>query len=273
MKFHKKVSADCKVRTREMPPRQSDRPARQSGVSLYEQFELEKNPHPLKWTQLLQKKRFARHHFEVVEGSVLTAEWAKQTGFRQPVISLKPQGLNMSMPSSTLSVRDVAESVGLDRKVNVIQVNTQEELMMTMGEWAAYFEQSPQVRKQILNVISLEISSSPLGKSIVRPQIVRDLDWIDNVWPVDLKPIEYPQVQCYCLMSVKNSYTDFHVDFGGTSVFYHVLSGEKIFYFVEPTKVNLKKYKNWSSSPDQSSRFLGDEVAECIEVVLRAGNT
>ena len=32
-----------------------------------------------------------------------------------------------------------------------------------------------------------------------------------------------PQVQKYCLMSVENSYTDFHVDFGGTSVWYHVL--------------------------------------------------
>ena len=31
------------------------------------------------------------------------------------------------------------------------------------------------------------------------------------------------QVQKYCLMSVKDSYTDFHVDFGGTSVWYHIL--------------------------------------------------
>ena len=31
------------------------------------------------------------------------------------------------------------------------------------------------------------------------------------------------QVQQYCLMSVKDSYTDFHVDFGGTSVWYHVI--------------------------------------------------
>ena len=32
-----------------------------------------------------------------------------------------------------------------------------------------------------------------------------------------------PQVQKYCLMGIKDSYTDFHVDFGGTSVWYHVL--------------------------------------------------
>ena len=32
-----------------------------------------------------------------------------------------------------------------------------------------------------------------------------------------------PYVQKYCLMGVKDSYTDFHVDFGGSSVWYHVL--------------------------------------------------
>ena len=29
-------------------------------------------------------------------------------------------------------------------------------------------------------------------------------------------------------MSVKGCFTDFHVDFGGTSVWYHILHGEKV---------------------------------------------
>ena len=43
---------------------------------------------------------------------------------------------------------------------------------------------------------------------------------------IDTHPLsayQRPQVQKYCLMSVKDSYTDFHVDFGGTSVWYHIL--------------------------------------------------
>ncbi|VDI78385.1 F-box and leucine-rich repeat protein 10/11 [Mytilus galloprovincialis] len=39
--------------------------------------------------------------------------------------------------------------------------------------------------------------------------------------------MKYPKVQKYCLMSVKGCYTDFHVDFGGTSVWYHILHGKK----------------------------------------------
>ena len=35
--------------------------------------------------------------------------------------------------------------------------------------------------------------------------------------------IAKPRVSKYCLMSPAESYTDFHIDFGGTSVWYHVL--------------------------------------------------
>jgi len=38
---------------------------------------------------------------------------------------------------------------------------------------------------------------------------------------------EIPRVSKYCLMSAAGSYTDFHVDFGGTAVWYHVYFGQK----------------------------------------------
>lgn len=38
----------------------------------------------------------------------------------------------------------------------------------------------------------------------------------------------YPKVQKYCLMSVAGCYTDFHIDFGGTSVWYHIIRGSKV---------------------------------------------
>jgi lysine-specific demethylase PHF8 len=69
------------------------------------------------------------------------------------------------------------------------------------------------------------------------PEVVRAVSWVNRFWP-DMETVravagegevhKRPQVQRYCLMGVKDSYTDFHVDFGGTSVWYHVLrvSGE-----------------------------------------------
>jgi hypothetical protein len=123
---------------------------------------------------------------------------------------------------------------------------------MTLGEWADYFDTPVEKRSRIYNVISLEVAHTEFGNLIQRPQIVRQLDWIDNYWPPDYRyDLMYPRVQVYCLMGVANSYTDFHIDFGGTSVFYHVLRGAKTFYMIPPTVENLQKYRDWSSSADQ----------------------
>ncbi len=78
----------------------------------------------------------------------------------------------------------------------------------------------------------------------------------------------------YCLMSVQGCYTDFHIDFGGTSVWYHVLRGEKIFWMIPPTETNFKLYEAWTlSGCSQDDVFFGDVVENCQRVKLTAGNT
>lgn len=63
-------------------------------------------------------------------------------------------------------------------------------------------------------------------------------------------------------------------DFGGTSVWYHVLWGEKIFYLIPPTESNLRKYLQWTCSRTQDSQFFGDLVKrECKMLKLYAGQT
>jgi len=61
-------------------------------------------------------------------------------------------------------------------------------------------------------------------------------------------------------MSVADSYTDFHVDFGGSSVWYHVLRGEKIFFLIRPTVANLASFENWYLSQNQSESFFPDLI-------------
>ena len=71
---------------------------------------------------------------------------------------------------------------------------------------------------------------------------------------------EQPRVAKYCLMSAAGSYTDFHVDFGGTSVWYHVYHGSKRFYFIEPTSKNLKIYAKWATDKSIKYQFLPDII-------------
>ena len=71
-----------------------------------------------------------------------------------------------------------------------------------------------------------------LAQLVEPPEFVRDLSWISTLWPTvvpDGLQIEKPLVQRYCLMGVKDSFTDFHIDFGGTSVWYHVLKVSNIY--------------------------------------------
>eukprot|EP00981_Chlorochromonas_danica_P002460 scaffold473_cov159-Ochromonas_danica.AAC.13 len=69
---------------------------------------------------------------------------------------------------------------------------------------------------------------------------------------------DYPRVQKYCLAGMAGSYTDFHIDFGGTSVWYHILRGAKRIYLIPPTTKNLRTHEKWTTNPDQSSVVLGD---------------
>lgn len=212
-----------------------------------------------------------------IDGIELTKEWAQRTGIIEPVRipATQFESLGMKLPDG-LTVRGVADLLGADAPVQVVDVLTQNLLTpsWTMSTWANYFEKPVEERDRILNVISLEISGTPLGDRIHRPKFVCDMDWVDIVWPKDLiAKNDFPKARLYCLMSVKDAFTDFHIDFGGTSVFYHLISGAKIFVFIRPTATNLKKYEQWCLSSDQSKTFFADLVKECHVVHIKAGDS
>ena len=73
-------------------------------------------------------------------------------------------------------------------------------------------------------------------------------------------------------MSVQNAYTDFHLDFAGTSVYYKVISGSKKFILFPPTPRNLAAYTQWCGNDDQNLIFLGDQLEEGIAMDLSAGD-
>jgi F-box/leucine-rich repeat protein 10/11 len=181
--------------------------------------------------------------------------------------------LDMVMPEG-LTVRQVANMVGPDYGLDVIDVKTQNSATkMNLGKWADYYEEDTD-DKPIRNVISLEVSQTTLGRLLRRPKVVRDIDLQDEVWPQEeTDKGKFPRVQFYCLMSVADSYTDFHIDFGGSSVYYHILKGKKTFFFIPPKPKHLKAYEEWNDSPQQNFTFLPHTTKECYRVDLHAGDT
>ncbi|KAI1729611.1 jmjC domain-containing histone demethylation protein 1 [Ditylenchus destructor] len=213
----------------------------------------------------------------------------KNDGLQTPILfKVPPEKLGMKVPdAATFSVFDVLDNVGKSRKIEVVEVNEQKGRSMKLQDFVNYYN-TPECRKELLNVLSLEFSLTKLADIVSGPEFVTNIDWIDNVWPQKLKERQivhiqesgphtdfstYPKVQRYCLLSVADCFTDFHVDFGGTSVWYHILKGKKIFWLIEPTEENLLLYEEWILGGNNSESFFGRIVNKCIRAELSPGTT
>ncbi|KAF9807681.1 hypothetical protein IEO21_08118 [Rhodonia placenta] len=233
---------------------------------------------PDRWLRMLEGKAIKEDSFRRMKGTEVGVEWLEndESAMREPIVIESPDGLGMKMPPKSLTVRDVAEVIGAQTPVEVIDVNTQSTAPgWTLGKWADYYETEASARDKIRNVISLEISGTDLADKVLPPRIVRELDWVEKFWPSTKKGRgnAYPKVQLYCLMGVAGAWTDWHVDFAGSSVYYHILHGTKVFYFIRPTPANLQAYERWSGTEMQNHSWLGDMVDEVFKVELHDGNT
>uniref|UniRef100_A0A671VNP9 [histone H3]-dimethyl-L-lysine(36) demethylase n=1 Tax=Sparus aurata TaxID=8175 RepID=A0A671VNP9_SPAAU len=232
----------------------------------------------------LQCARFNSDLIKHMEGKDFTFEYIQREGLRDPIVFETGDGLGIQMPDPDFSVSDVKLFVGSRRIVDVMDVNTQKGIEMSMAQWRRYYETPASEREKLYNVISLEFSHTRLENLVKRPSSVDLIDWVDNMWPRHLKErqrdstnaiidMHYPKVQKYCLMSVQGCFTDFHIDFGGTSVWYHILRGGKVFWLIPPTPQNLEMYENWVLSGKQGDIFLGDKCHDCQRIELKQGNT
>ncbi|XP_061687195.1 lysine (K)-specific demethylase 2Aa isoform X2 [Syngnathoides biaculeatus] len=229
-------------------------------------------------------QRFNSDRIIRMQGKDLTYEFIQRSGLRDPIIFEKIDGLGLKMPDPDFSVNDVKMFVGSRRMIDVMDVSTQKGTEMSMAQWTRYYESSSSQREKLYNVISLEFSHTKLENLVKRPSTLDLIDWVDNMWPRHLKErqrdstnsisdMQYPKVQKYCLMSVEGCYTDFHIDFGGTSVWYHILKGSKVVWLIPPTAPNLELYEHWVLSGKQGDIFLGDRASDCQRIELRQGWT
>jgi len=219
----------------------------------------------------------------VKDGRSVTSESFRKEGLDTPIIIKdKADSIGMVVPKNKLTLWNIANEIGYAHPISMIDVTTQEEIPpWTMSCLVSYFQRRKSMRRKgisgddrILNQISLEFSKTKLMRHFVSPRFVRELDWIENAWPNDRKvKDEYPRVQYYCLTSTEGCYTDFHIDFGGTSIWYNIHSGMKIFLLIPPTPQNLNHYESWICSETQQTQFFADLVDKCYKVSLNENET
>ncbi|TKR68166.1 hypothetical protein L596_024184 [Steinernema carpocapsae] len=224
----------------------------------------------------------------IMDAKDFTVDYIRKNGFNRPILfrgTGSAADLGMTLPDpKNFTIDDVKELVGEDRKIDVVEVSQQSAKHMNMGKFVDYYK-NPK-RKGLFNVLSLEFSLTPMEDRVRSPSTVREISWVEKFWPYeemrertrmhqkneDYVTVPYPKVQYYCLMSVKHCYTDFHIDFGGTSVWYHILKGKKVFWLIEPTEENIFLYEEWALAGHQC--FLGETInSKCTQVTLTPGQT
>uniref|UniRef100_A0A8C0ITC3 Lysine demethylase 2B n=1 Tax=Chelonoidis abingdonii TaxID=106734 RepID=A0A8C0ITC3_CHEAB len=182
----------------------------------------------------LKSQKYHGNFVRDMEGKDLTFEYVQREALRVPLLFRSKDGLGIKNVFKVICV-----FAGSRRIVDVMDVNTQKGIEMSMSQFVRYYETPEAEREKLYNVISLEFSHTKLENIVKRPNVVDLVDWVDNMWPQHLKErqtdatnaiseMKYPKVKKYCLMSVKGCFTDFHIDFGGTSVWYHVFRGGKV---------------------------------------------
>jgi len=149
----------------------------------------------------------------------------------------------LAPPSERFSPKEVAAALGGDRVVALYD----SAVCSAAGEWTLddlsdYFDarRTSAPGSAILNMLSLEVSGTPLERFIRPPACVLQLDWLSRptLWPEHRRSSgQFPRVQRYCLLSAAGSFTEFHSDFGGSAVWYHMLRGRKRFFVIVPPAV------------------------------------
>ncbi|WFD35453.1 [histone H3]-dimethyl-L-lysine(36) demethylase [Malassezia cuniculi] len=241
-----------------------------------------------RWALYMKEYADAPSCARIVSGDTWTPEWLMQPdALISPSLVPADEKKNikgLQVPPQTMKVRDIAEILGDDTPVEVIDVVTQMSFPWTLGDWTKYFELPADERERILNIISLEVTGTRLGEMISAPAMVYVNDWVERDWPKSHRPLaqdssKWPKVQRYILMGVQGAFTgesvltDFHIDFAASMVYYHVLWGHKVFLFAPPTSSNLAAYRAWTSSSRQEAEWLGDKLQRMTRVEISAGET
>ncbi|KAL6454816.1 JHD1 JmjC domain-containing histone demethylation protein 1 [Candida maltosa Xu316] len=210
-----------------------------------------------------KNNHFHLGHFLKFEGkpdiSIIDVFTKSEKPILIPQADLKKHGMKFPILKEKIDIDYITDVCGEDTGLEVMDVISQQSVSpaWNLKKWQTYFNTEEEKRDRIRNVISLEVSDTTLGKGFKRPDCVEEMDLVDKVWDKQ-DPNKRSKVTKYCLMSVKNSFTDFHIDFGGTSVYYTICRGAKSFLMFPPTDDNLEIYTQWCNDSHQNFKWYPD---------------
>ncbi|KAF1747070.1 hypothetical protein GCK72_023529 [Caenorhabditis remanei] len=124
------------------------------------------------------------------------------------------------------------------------------------------FVQNLSMIKQLKAAINERFGTLKTGSFATSDATPREREWLKKL------KNHIPSYENFYIISMKGAFTDLHVDFGGTFVYYFVHDGKKVFYVAPPTAENIEAYRQleitgksmWTDNPKMLKNFRKIEL-------------
>lgn len=216
-------------------------------------------------------------------------------------------GLEMEIPDE-LDWENIFEFIEPEQEVSVAYSDKKHSIKIKMSQLVEAFKKSKEERPDILNMISLEFTrgNHRLDTIFKVPAFVDQksiVQLVERALKIELEVLDQklngeiseeekikikkerggiftqiqklPRYQKFLLMSMEGSFTDVHIDFSSTCVFYHVKKGRKVFYVAKLTPQNWKIYQDFEKNKSKRSlEWIGEKLSgEWERVEIKEGET
>ena len=157
-------------------------------------------------------------------------------------------------------------------KLNVRRYNEQWEDVVTSVDGDHVGELFKRNKGKYYNIIDCDARLTDTTR-FTKPDAIRDVS-INEEYKEELTVASYAaadRLSHFLLVSQPGAITLWHQDFSATSVFYFLIKGCKIFYFVRPTANNVRLWKGWLAQPRRDLFFGSHSELDdggCVKVVL-----
>jgi F-box/leucine-rich repeat protein 10/11 len=179
--------------------------------------------------------------------------------------------------AENLSFDKIANALGEKCKMGVVDyLDPKKKINIQMKQWRQIWAKGFE-RQHTIMVPHFEYAKTPLAALARVPACIRDLDLVHTLWDNEINPqpsnsnntntttastgqqsklslsssgsggtgnaAEYPKLSQHVSMMPASSFLHFHLDSGGTAMWYNVVRGEQILYLVPPSEKNLALFK------------------------------
>uniref|UniRef100_A0A0K0EX85 JmjC domain-containing protein n=1 Tax=Strongyloides venezuelensis TaxID=75913 RepID=A0A0K0EX85_STRVS len=158
---------------------------------------------------------------------------------------------------------------------------------MTLESLLEEFSKDSSRRKHIYNCVNIDFTFMNLGKIFKPIDFVIKNDIVINNWPDIYKIAQLyhvnkcgevdnlivPLTHQVCSISGKGSFTDFHIDFSGASVWVMLLKGKKIWWLIPPTPYNVRLYEQHLKDHSSCRQNIIELAEQCCRITLTEGQS